>query len=183
MPKEIDGVTYYTKDEIFMDQSEVDKAIQDRLLRVERKPDDYDELKTKVHKLTEDLNERNSTLTERESALAKKDEELTEAIEEAKREQRAELVPELNKARVKNAAILKGFRNPEDAVTFFGEIPDDADEDSIANRIGEIAQERGYLLKTPEETSAADVGIGVAGAGSMPSEPGMARIESALEPK
>lgn len=183
MPKEIDGTTYYTKDEVYMDQSEVNKAIQDRISRVEKKPEDYDELKAQVRTLTENLAERNNALAERDTALKSKDKELADAIEAAKQEQRDELIPELNKAKVRNAAILKGFRNPDDAVTFYGDIPADLTDEGITNRLAEIATERNYLLSTPENHSAADAGIGVSGSGKAPSEPGMARIESALEPK
>lgn len=175
MPKEIDGVTYFTKDEVYMDQSEVDRVIQDRLSRVERKPDDYDTLKEQVQTL-------NASEAELKASLESKDMELTAAIEAAKAEGRSELLPELNKAKVRNAAILKGFRNPDDAVAFYGEIPADVSDEGIGERLGEIATERAYLLSgDPAGHSASAAGIGVSGAGSAPVEPGLARVAAAFE--
>lgn len=176
MPKEIEGVTYYTKDEIYMDQSQVDKVIQDRLARVEKKPEDYDQIKSRNQELEQEK-------TQLEGALAQKDEDLTQAIETAKQEQREQLLPEITKERIKTAALTRGFRKPEDALTFFGEIPLELDDDGIVNRLTEIATERDYLLASDPTPSAADVGVGVAGAGKASMEPGMPRVESALEPK
>lgn len=176
MPKEIDGVTYYTKDEVFMDQSEVDRIVQDRLARVDKKPDDYDAVKTRV----QELEQEKSTL---EATVQSKDAELAQAVETAKQESRDELLPEVAKARIKAAAVTKGFRNADDAITFYGDLPTDIDDTTIESRLAEIATERSYLIASDQTPSASDVGVGVGGAGTAPSQPGLARVESALEPK
>lgn len=176
MPKEIDGVTYWTKDEIYMDQSEVDKAIQDRLARVEKKPDDYDDIKSKNAELVEKTREL-------EQQLSVKDKERDDAVAEAVAETRGELLPEVARAQIRAEAVKRNFRNPEDALTFFGEIPDDLDEDGIQARLSEIASERDYLVQSADSPSHTDVGIGAAGAGKAPAEPGIGRVAAALEPK
>lgn len=183
MPKEIDGITYYTGDEVYMDQSQVDKVIQDRLARVEKKPEDYDDLKNEAETLRTNLTQAQADLAERDKTLGEKDQEIATAIEEAKQEQRTELLPEIAKARIKAAAIKRGFRNSDDALTFYGDIPEDATDDVISERLSEIASERSYLLTSDPDPSASDVGVGVTGAASASAQPGMARIESVLEPK
>lgn len=176
MPKEIDGVTYYTKDEVFMDQSEVDRVIQDRLARVEKKPDDYDTVKARVQELEQEK-------TRLESTVQEKDQELTQAVEAARQEVRDELSPEVAKAQIKAAAVQKGFRNADDAITFYGDLPTELDGTAIEARLAEIATERSYLISSDPTPSASDVGVGVSGAGTAPSQPGLQRVESALEPK
>lgn len=177
MPKEIDGVTYYTKDEIYMDQSQVDKAIQDRVARIEKKPADYDDVKQRLADLKAELETANTTIKQ-------KDTELSQAVEDAKKEARGEYMPQIHRARITNAALKHGFVNPEDAVTFYGDIPDELSNDDIDTRVGEIASERAYLLKTQKQQFGAnDVGIGASSGGKPPVEPGLARVEAALEAK
>ncbi|VEW13553.1 Uncharacterised protein [Brevibacterium casei] len=172
MPKEIDGVTYYTKDEVFMDQSEVDKVVQDRLARVEKKPEDYDQVKQELAELTEKSGEWESAKADLEKQLEQAETDRDAAVEAAKSEGRAEALPELAKAAVREQAVLKRFRDPGDALAHTGDIADfivdgKVDMDAIAAKVNEISESKGYLVDSGIP-SASDAGIGSTGGGAAP---------------
>lgn len=172
MPTEIDGTTYYTKDEIFMDQSEVDKAIQDRLARVEKKPEDYDQIKQELAELTEKSGQSEAALADFEQKLEQAQAEREAAVEAAKSEGRAEALPDVAKAAVREQAVLKRFRDPSDALAYVGDVAafivdGQVDMDAISKQIDDISQKKKYLVDAGIP-SASDAGIGTAGSGSAP---------------
>lgn len=184
MPKEIDGVNYFT-------QEELDGIISERLKRVEKKPDDYDELKKAAESVGELNNKYQELRTQAgslESALKAKEEELAAAVESAKAEGRAETLPDLAKAAVRERAITARFRDAEDALAHVGDVTSfivdgQVDVDAINARIDEIKTAKSYLVDAGIP-SASDAGIGAAGSGSAP-EPknGTERLAGAYSTK
>lgn len=181
MPKEIDGVNYFT-------QEELDGVISERLKRVEKKPDDYDETKQRLAELTEKSAEWETARAEFEQKLEQAQADRDAAIDAAKAEGRAETLPELAKAAVREKAITAKFRDADDALAHVGDINsfivDGAvDVDAIASRIDEIKTSKSYLVDAGIP-SASDAGIGAAGSGSAP-EPknGTERLAGAYSTK
>lgn len=181
MPKEIDGVNYFT-------QEELDGVISDRLKRVEKKPDDYDETKQKLAELTEKSSGWESARTEYEQKLEQAQADRDAAIEAAKAEGRAETLPDLAKAAIRERAITARFRDADDALAHVGDITTyivdgQVDVDAIASRIDEIKSSKAYLVDAGIP-SASDAGIGAAGSGSAP-EPknGTERLSGAYSTK
>lgn len=165
MPTEIDGVNYFT-------QEELDGVISDRLKRVEKKPDDYDETKQKLAELTEKSSGWDSARTEFEQKLEQAQADRDAAIEAAKAEGRAETLPDLAKAAVREHAITARFRDAGDALAHVGDVTafivdGQVDVDAIASRIDEIKANKSYLVDAGIP-SASDAGIGAAGSGSAP---------------
>ena len=163
MPKEIDGVNYFT-------QEELDGVISERLKRVEKKPDDYDETKQKLAELTEKSAEWESARAEFEQKLEQAQADRDAAIESAKAEGRAETLPDLAKAAVRERAITARFRDAEDALAHVGDVTSfivdgQVDVDAINARIDEIKTAKSYLVDAGIP-SASDAGIGAAGSGS-----------------
>lgn len=165
MPKEIDGVKYFT-------QEELDGVITDRLARVEKKPADYDELKSE-----------NATLKQQ---VATHDDALANAKNEGRTEAANELTPLLITGGIREAALTSKFRSPEDAIAHFGDTAtvwkDGAlDADAVKARLTEIATQKPYLIDAGESTAtASEAGIGAAGAGQVKSEPGVSRLAGAF---
>lgn len=181
MPKEIEGVNYFT-------QEELDGVISDRLKRVEKKPDDYDETKQKLAELTEKSTGWESARTEYEQKLEQAQTDRDAAIEAAKAEGRAETLPDLAKAAIRERAITARFRDADDALAHVGDITTyivdgQVDVDAIASRIDEIKSSKAYLVDAGIP-SASDAGIGAAGSGSAP-EPknGTERLSGAYSTK
>lgn len=181
MPKEIDGVNYFT-------QEELDGVISDRLKRVEKKPDDYDETKQKLAELIEKSGSWDSARTEFEQKLEQAQADRDAAIEAAKAEGRAETLPDLAKAAVRERAITARFRDAGDALAHVGDVnafivDGQVDVDAIASRIDEIKANKSYLVDAGIP-SASDAGIGAAGSGSAP-EPknGTERLSGAYSTK
>lgn len=181
MPKEIEGVNYFT-------QEELDGVISDRLKRVEKKPDDYDETKQKLAELTEKSSGWESARTEYEQKLEQAQTDRDAAIEAAKAEGRAETLPDLAKAAIRERAITARFRDADDALAHVGDITTyivdgQVDVDAIASRIDEIKSSKAYLVDAGIP-SASDAGIGAAGSGSAP-EPknGTERLSGAYSTK
>lgn len=181
MPKEIEGVNYFT-------QEELDGVISDRLKRVEKKPDDYDETKQKLAELTEKSTGWESARTEYEQKLVQAQTDRDAAIEAAKAEGRAETLPDLAKAAIRERAITARFRDADDALAHVGDITTyivdgQVDVDAIASRIDEIKSSKAYLVDAGIP-SASDAGIGAAGSGSAP-EPknGTERLSGAYSTK
>lgn len=188
MPTEIDGTTYYTKDEIFMDQAEVDKVVQDRLARVEKKPEDYDQIKQELHDLTEKTGDWETVKADLEKKLEDANAERDQAIEVARTEGRAETLPDLARAAVRERAVAKRFNDPTDALAHIGDLADyikdgKVDEDAIESKVAEISESKRYLLNTGIP-SASDAGIGAAGGGSVPQpKSGAERLANAYSTK
>lgn len=169
MPKEIDGVKYFTQDEL-------DGVITDRLARVEKKPADYDEIKSQ-------LAEAQGTITEKDAAL-------TAAIETAKAEAKAEasgeFQPLITNAEIRAAAAASKFRSADDALAHFGDVSsvwkDGAlDSEAVRTRLAEIATNKPYLLNAePEIPGAGEAGIGVGGSAAPTVAPGISRLASAF---
>lgn len=188
MPTEIDGTTYYTKDEVFMDQSEVDKAIQDRLARVEKKPEDYDQIKQELADLTEKSGQSEAALAEFEQKLEQAQAEREAAVEAAKLEGRAEALPDVARATVREQAVLNRFRDPGDALAYVGDVSSfivdgKVDTDAISGKVKELSESKKYLVDAGIP-SASDAGIGAAGSGSAPKpKNGAERLASAYSTK
>ena len=188
MPTEIDGTTYYTKDEIFMDQAEVDKVVQDRLARVEKKPEDYDQIKQELAELAEKSEQWATAKAEYEQQLEQAQADRDAAIEAAKSEGRAETLPDLAKAAVREQAVMKRFRDPGDALAHVGDLTEfivdgQVDMDAISTKVNEISEAKKYLVDSGIP-SASDAGIGAAGSGSAPQpKNGAERLASAYSTK
>lgn len=178
MPKEIDGVTYFTADEVYKTQDEVDRVVSDRLARDRRerpeKPADYDQLK-----------ERASELETKVSELeGQRQQDVEAARNEAAQEVTQKYAGKVLDAEIRAAAVAKGFRDPGDVLTQIGDTADLWGEDgalnadALAKRVGDIATAKPYLLAVePTPPSAGDVGIGSTSAPSAPEvEPGADRL-------
>lgn len=177
MPKEIDGITYYTQDEVYKTSDEVNQIVQDRLARDRQerpgKPADYDQIKSEYAELTSKVNTF--------------DAQIQQARDEAMQEATSSLAPSLVKERIRAQAAQKRFRDPDDALAQYGDVSDlwsdgQVNTDAIDARLAEISTSKPYLLSTEEPTPpAGQAGIGVGGAAApQPKvEPGVGRLAAA----
>jgi len=180
MPKEIDGVTYFTADEVYKTQDEVDRIVSDRLARDRRerpeKPADYDQLKTRAAELETKVSELETARQQAVEAAR------TEAAQEVTQKYAGKVLD----AEIRAAAIAKGFRDPADVLTQIGDTADLWGEDgslnaeALAERVGSIATAKPYLLNAePAPVGAGDVGIGSSSAPAAPEvAPGADRLAS-----
>lgn len=124
-------------------QADLDRIIQDRLSRHDKKYADYDDLKNKAAEYDKYKEDSKS--------------EQQKAIDAAKAEGANEVTGKFT-ARIVNAdiratAAALGFADPKDAIALFGdiskvEITDDGpDAKAITTRLEEIAKDKPYLLK------------------------------------
>lgn len=177
MPKEIDGITYYTTDEFYKTADDVNQIVQDRLARDRQerpgKPDDYDQIKSEYADLKSKVDGFDALV----------EQERQKAADEAK----SSLAPDLVKERIRALAAQKRFRDPEDAIAQYGDVTDlwkdgAVDADSIESRLSEIATSKSYLIDSPgaPEPTPGDAGIGSGGGAATPSvTPGTGRLAAA----
>lgn len=156
-------------------QADLDRIITERLSRAKTAPPaDYDDLKQKAQRLDE-LEAANAS--DLDKAVAK-------AREEGSSEATARGNVRLVSAEVRAVAAELGFRDPADALAQYGDLTkvtvtdEDVDSAAVKARLGELATSKPYLLKGDEIPSAADAGIGAAGAATT-AQPGTPRLEQA----
>lgn len=126
-------------------QADLDRIIQDRLSRHDKKYADYDTLKAKAAE-ADNLAEANKT--EQQKAI-------DAAREEGANEVTGKFTTKLVNADIRATAAALGFSDPKDAIALYGDISeveigeDGPDGAAIKARLEEIAREKPYLLKTP----------------------------------
>lgn len=156
-------------------QADLDRIITDRLSRAKSAaPADYDDLKQKAKRLDEIEAANASDL----------DKAVKKAREEGSSEATARANVRLVSSEVRAVAAELGFRDPADALAQYGDLTKvtvtdtDVDSAAVKARLSELAKAKPYLLKGDDIPSAADAGIGAAGAATT-AQPGTARLEQA----
>lgn len=125
-------------------QADLDRIIQDRLSRHDKKYGDYDDLKSKAAEYDK---YKESSKTEQQKAI-------DAARAEGAQEVTGKFTTRIVNADIRATAATLGFSDPQDAIALFGdiskvEITDDGpDAKAIKARLDEIAKDKPYLLKT-----------------------------------
>ena len=158
-------------------QADLDRIIQDRLARHDKKYADYEDLKTKA---TEYDKYKESSKTEQQKAI-------DAARAEGAQEVTGRFTARIVNADIRATAATLGFSDPQDAIALFGdiskvEITDDGpDGKAIRERLEEIAKDKPYLLKTSTGPKVATKPKPVKGEESeADKKPGKSRAAAAL---
>ncbi|MDJ0321665.1 hypothetical protein [Pseudarthrobacter sp. PS3-L1] len=165
-------------------QADLDRIIQDRLSRHDKKYADYEDLKTKAAEA-----EKHAEANKSEQQKA-----IDAAREEGANEVTGKFTTKLVNADIRATAATLGFSDPKDAIALYGDISeveigeDGPDGDAIKARLEKIAEEKPYLLKATgskparrpspargEESDAAPTGSGKGKAASALRQLGAAR--------
>lgn len=124
-------------------QADLDRIIQDRLSRHDKKYADYDSLKAKA---TEYDQYKESSKTDQQKAI---DAARTEGADEVT----GKFTTRIVNAEIRATAATLGFADAKDAIALFGDISkveiteDGPDGKAITTRLEEIAKDKPYLLK------------------------------------
>lgn len=132
-------------------QADLDRIIQERLSRHDKKYADYEDLKSKASEYDK---YKESSKTEQQKAI-------DAARAEGAQEVTGKFTARIVNADIRATAATLGFSDPQDAIALFGdiskvEITDDGpDGKAIKDRLEEIAKDKPYLLKASTGTKVA----------------------------